>query len=90
MSHICAYHHTKETFSKEELLLLKYNLDAQAQKKYQGVCQEGDNTIWWYYLPEYTYDLDTPDAGAGNNTKFWLIVKLDGWLWDSVNVCLWG
>ena len=38
MSHIRTDHHTKEDGSKEELLLLQYDLDAQAQKKYQGVC----------------------------------------------------
>ena len=74
MSHIRADHHTKEDGSKEELLLLQDNLDAQSQKKYQGVCQEGANAIFWYYPPEYTHDLVPPESGAGKNTKFWFRV----------------
>ena len=41
------------------------------------MCQEGDNTLCWYYHPEYTDDLDPPDAGVGNYIRFWFVVKLD-------------
>ena len=34
-----AYHHIKEDGSKEELLILQYNLYDQVQKQYQDMCQ---------------------------------------------------
>ena len=66
-----AYHHTKEDGSNKEILILQYNLDERVHKQYQDLCQEVNNTLCWYYHTEYTYDLDTPDAGAGNQIKFW-------------------
>ena len=68
---------TKKDGSKEELLILKDNLDDQVQKQYQDMCQDGDNNLCWYYYREYTDDLDPPDAGAGNHIRFWFGVYLD-------------
>ena len=55
MRQISADHHTKEDGSKEELLILEYNLDEKVHKKYQDMCQEGDNTLCWYCPTEHTY-----------------------------------
>ena len=74
---ISADNHTKEDVYKEELLILQYNLDDKVQKQYQDICQEGDNTLCWNYHTEYKYDLDPPDTGAGNHTRFWFRVYLD-------------
>ena len=52
------------------------------------MCQDVDNTLFWNYHPEYTYDLDPPDAGAGNQIRFWFGVYLDEYLWDYENVKL--
>ena len=53
------------------------------------MCQEGYNTLCWYYHPEYTYDLDPPDSGAGNQISFWFRVYLHEWLWDYENMEQW-
>ena len=74
---ISAYHHTKEDRYKEELLILQDNLYDKVQKQYQYMCQEGDNTLCCYYHPEYTDDLDPPDAGERNQIRFWFGVYLD-------------
>ena len=79
-------HHTKEDGTKEELYILQDNLDDQVQKKYQYICQEGYNTIRWYCHPEYTYDLDPTESGAGNQIRFWFGVYLAYWLWDYGNM----
>ena len=50
------------------------------------MCQKGYNTLCSYYHPEYTYDLDSPESGAGNQIKLWFGVYLDEWLWDYGNV----
>ena len=42
---ISAYRHTKENGSKEELLVLKYNLDNRVQEQYQYIFLELDNTL---------------------------------------------
>ena len=55
MRQISADHLTKEDGTKEELSILKDNLDDQVQKKYQDMYQEGYNTLCWHYHPEYTY-----------------------------------
>ena len=85
MHQISADNHIKEYGPKEELPILQDNLDDQVQKKYQDMCREGYNTFCWYYHPEYTYDLDLPDAGAGNQIRFWFGVYPDEWLWDYGN-----
>ena len=54
MHQISLDHHTKDDGFKEELSVLQDNLDYQVQKKYQDICQEGYNTLCWYYHPEYT------------------------------------
>ena len=61
---------------------IHYNLDDQVQKQYQDMCQDGDNTLCCHYHTEYTDDLDPPDAGAGNQIRFWLGFYLDEWLWE--------
>ena len=68
---ISAYHHTKEDGYKEELLILKYNLDDKSQKKYQYMYQEVNNTLFWNCHPEYTEDLYPPDTGVVNQIRFW-------------------
>ena len=50
MRQISAYHNTKEDGYKEELRILKYNLDVKVQKQYQDMCQDRYNTLCWYYL----------------------------------------
>ena len=89
MRHINRYHHTKEDGPKEELSILQDNLDDQVQKKYQDMCQEGYSILCWYYHPEYTYDLDHPESGAGNQIRIWFGVYLYEWLWDYVNTEQW-
>ena len=84
-----AYHHTKQYGSKDELLVLKDNLDDQVQKQYQYVCQEGYITLFCYYNPEYTDDLDTPDADVGNQIRFCFGVYIDDQFWDYGNVKIW-
>ena len=86
MHQISADCHTKQDDSKEEFLVLKDNLDDMVQKQYQDMCQEGDNTFCWNYHPEYTDDLDPPEAGAGNQIRFWFGFYLDQQLWDYGNV----
>ena len=81
MRQISADHHTKEDGKKEEFSILQDNLDDQVHKKYQDMCQEGYNTLCWYYHTEYKYDLYPPESGAGNQIRFWFVVYLDGWLW---------
>ena len=51
--------------------------------------QDKYNTLFWYYHPEYTYDLDPPDSGTWNQIRFWFGVYLDEWLWDYGNVEQW-
>ena len=75
---ISADHHTKEDGYKEELLILQDNLDDKVHKNYQDMCQEVYNILCCNYHPEYTDDMDTPDAGAGNQTRSWFGVYLDG------------
>ena len=41
MFQIIADIHAKEDGSKEELLVLQYNLGGKIQKKYQYMCQDG-------------------------------------------------
>ena len=41
MCQIIADNHAKEDGSKEELLVLQYNLGGKIQKKYQYMCQDG-------------------------------------------------
>ena len=53
------------------------------------MCQEVDNTPFQYCNPDFSDDLDPPDAGAGNHIRFWFGFYLDKWLWDYVNVELW-
>ena len=53
------------------------------------MCKEGDNTLCWYYHPEYIDELDPPDAGAGNQIRFWFGVYLYEWIWEYGNVELW-
>ena len=53
------------------------------------MCQEVDNTLCWNYHPEYIDDLDSPDAGAGNQIRFWFGVYLDEKLWGYGNMELW-
>ena len=86
---ISADHRIKEDGSNKELLVLLDNLDDQLQKKYQDMCQEGDNTLFCHFHTEYTYDLYPPDAGAGNQIRFWFGFYLDEYLWDYYNVELW-
>ena len=86
MRQISEDYHTKEGGPKGQLSILKDNLDDQVQKKNQNVFQEEYNILSWYYHPEYTYDLDTNDSGAGNHIKFWFVFYLHEWLWDYVNV----
>ena len=69
--------------------MLQDNPDDQVQKKYQYMCQEGDKKLCWYYHPEYKYDLDPPEASAGNHIRFWFRVYLGDWIWDYGNVELW-
>ena len=83
---ISADHHTKEDGSKEELLILQDNMDGQGHKQYQDMCRDVDNTICWYFHPEYAYYLDPPDVGAGNNIMFWFRVYLDEWICYCGNV----
>ena len=89
MHQTSADHYTKEDGPKEELFILKYNLDDQVQKKYQDMCQQGYNNLYWYYHPDYTYEQDTPELGAGNQISFWFGVYLDEWIWDYGNVEQW-
>ena len=86
MRQISLDHHTKDDGFKEELSVLQDNLDYQVQKKYQDICQEGYNTLCWYYHPEYTYNLDTPNSGSGNHITFWFGVYLYEWLWEYGNL----
>ena len=51
---------------------------------------EGDDTLCCYWNPEYKYDLDPPDAGAGNQIRLWFGVYLYEWIWDYGNVDLWN
>ena len=76
MHQISADHQTKVDWSKEKLLILQDNMDDQVQKQYQYMCQDGYNTLCWNYHPAYTDDLDPPDAGAGNQIRFWYGVNL--------------
>ena len=69
MHQIIAYKNTKEYGTKDELLILQYNLDGKVHKKCQYICQGGDNTLCSYFPTEYTYYLDPPDSGAGNKMK---------------------
>ena len=50
------------------------------------MCHYGANTLCWYLPNEYTYDLDTPDAGTGNPIKFWFVVYIYESIWDSGNL----
>ena len=86
MRQISAYHNTKEDGYKEELRILKYNLDVKVQKQYQDMCQDRYNTLCWYLPTDYTHYLYPPDEGAGNNTKFCFGVYLYEWIWDSRNL----
>ena len=51
------------------------------------MCQEGDNTIFWYDHPKYTDD--PTDSGTGKQIRFWFGCYLYEWLWDYVNMNLW-
>ena len=53
------------------------------------MCQEGYKTLCWYFHTECTDDLDTPDAGAGNQIRFWFGVYLHEWLWYYGNMEQW-
>ena len=86
MHQINADHNTKYNGSKEGIIILQYKMYGKVQKKYQYMCQEGYNTLCWYFPNEYIDYLDTPDAGAGNNIKFWFGVYLYEWLWESENL----
>ena len=55
---ISADHHTEEDGYKEELLILKDNLDDKVQEQYQYMCREIYNTLCWYFHTEYTDELD--------------------------------
>ena len=66
MFQIHEYHQAKEYGSKEELLMLQDDLDDQLHKRYQDMFQEVDNTLFWYYHPDYIDYLDPPGAGARN------------------------
>ena len=82
MFQISADNYTKEDGSKEELLILKYNLDGKVHKQYQDICQDGTTNLFWYLTTEYTGDLAPTDAGTGKYIKFWFGVYLYEWLWD--------
>ena len=69
-----SYNHTKYDGSKEELLILQYNLDDMVQKQYQDMYQYGAITLCWYCPTYYTYYLYLLDAGKGNKTKLWFVV----------------
>ena len=83
-------YHTKEDYSKYELLFLQYNLGGKVQKQYQDVCKEGANAIYWYNTHNYTCDLDPPVTCAKKRIKFWFGVYLHGCIWDFGNVDIWG
>ena len=34
------------------------------------MCQDGANTLCWYFNTEYTYDLALTDAGTVNQIKY--------------------
>ena len=40
---------TKYDGSKEELLILQYNLYGKLQKQYQDMCQDGANNLCCYF-----------------------------------------
>ena len=76
MYQISENYHTKEDGSKEEPLILKYNLDMKAHKQYQYMFQDVANTFILYWFTYYIYDLAPPDVGAWNHIKFWFGVYL--------------
>ena len=88
MHQISADHHTKQYGSKEDLLILKYNLDIKVQKQYQYMCQDGTNTLCWYF-PTYYRDYLAPPESGRNQINFWFIVYLYEQLWDYGNQQLW-
>ena len=65
MFQISADHLTTEYGSKEELLILQYNLDGKLQKQYPDMFQDDTNKRFWYFCTEYTYELSPPDSGTG-------------------------
>ena len=83
MRKMSADRHTKLYGSKKEILILQYNLNGKVQKQYQDMCQEGDNNLFRYFLTEYYYDLDPPDAGVGKKIKYWFRVYRYELLWGS-------
>ena len=50
------------------------------------MCQEAYKTLCCYLPTEYTYYLDSPDSGRGNNIKFWFGVYLYEWFWGFENL----
>ena len=86
MCQISADNHTKEDGSKEDIIVLQYNLDGKVHKQYQYMCKDVANTLCWFYPTEYTDDLDPPNAGTGNQIKFWFVVYLYECLWGSGNL----
>ena len=89
MHQISSDNHTKQYGSKENPLMLQYNLDGKVQKQYQYMCQDGANTLFWYLPTEYKDDLDSPDSGGVNQIKLWFEVYLYEWFWDSIKLQLW-
>ena len=81
MRQISADHNTEEYGSKEEVLVLQYNLYGKVKKQYQYMWQEVDNNLCWYLPTEYTYYLAPPDAGAGNKINFLFAFYHYEWLW---------
>ena len=62
MCNISADNHTKVDGFKEEIPILKYNLDGKVQKQYQDMCGFRTNTLLGYLSTEYTDDLAPPDV----------------------------
>ena len=48
--------------------------------------QYGYNTLFWYFPTEYTDYLNPNDSDIENQIKFWFVVYLCAWLWDSGNL----
>ena len=72
MLQISSYHHTKQDGSKQDPIILQYNLDSKVQKHYQYMCKDGYNTICWYFPTNYTDYLAPLDAGARKISSFGL------------------
>ena len=53
------------------------------------MCQEGYNTICWYYHTEYTDDVDPFNTGAENQNRFLFGLYLTRWLWGYGNMRIW-